>query len=262
MMGIPAASAFWTISKEARPLTRRACRPNGSIPSSNDRPITLSTALWRPISSRAIFNSPFTSKMPAAWIPPVRAKSLCASRSFLGSESNVSMWIRAFTDLIAEKFCRMASMLVLPQIPQLLEIVPKRCTEFSFTFTPGARLTITTLSRVSEIPAISRDSRTIASETRNPAASSSSCPGVRMVVAKVFRPIRISSGSSIVRSSCEYSSDPSFFRRMIFPGPMLCASFICNDFRYCCRRWKSVTCTFRRGTILSGITVASRTHTL
>src|SRR6266496_157679 len=101
------------------------------------------------------------------------------------------------------KFCRMASMLDLPQIPQLLEIVPKRCTEFSFTFTPAARSTITTLSRVSEIPAISRGSRTIASETRNPAASSSSCPGVRMVVAKVFRPIRISSGSSIVRSSCE-----------------------------------------------------------
>ena len=83
---------------------------------------------------------------------------------------------------------------------------------------------------------------------------------VRIVVARVLPPIPISSGSSMVRSSRKYSSEPSFFRRMILPGPMLCGSFIYDDFRYCCSRWKSVTCTFRRGTISSAITVGSRTR--
>ncbi len=86
----------------------------------------------------------------------------------------MSISVRTFADLIAGKFCRIASMLVLPQSPQLLEIVPKRWVEVSFTFTPAARSTIRTLSRVSEIRAIARGSRTIASETRKPAASSSS----------------------------------------------------------------------------------------
>jgi hypothetical protein len=128
---------------------------------------------------RTIFGSPFKSKMPAAWIPPVRAKSLCASRSFLGSESNASMSILIDVDLIGGKFCRMASMLVLPQSPQLLEIVPKRWAEFSFTFTPAARLTIMILSRVSEIPAISRGShdrfrnqKPCSSSRRDPACAS------------------------------------------------------------------------------------------
>ena len=35
----------------------------------------------------------------------------------------------------------------------------------------------------------------------------------------------------MVRSSRKYSSEPSFFRRMILPGPMLCGSFIYDDFR-------------------------------
>src|SRR5207237_734291 len=64
-MAILAASAFWTISKEARPLTRRRCRSNGSDPSRNARPIALSTALCRAMSSRAIFHSPSTVTLHA-----------------------------------------------------------------------------------------------------------------------------------------------------------------------------------------------------
>jgi hypothetical protein len=33
---------------------------------------------------------------------------------------------RTFPDVLGEKFCRMAATLCLPQIPQLLEIVPNR----------------------------------------------------------------------------------------------------------------------------------------
>ena len=45
-------------------------------------------------------------------------------------------------------------MLVFPQSPQLLEIVPKRCAEISFTFTPDTTSTVTTLSTPAEIFAI------------------------------------------------------------------------------------------------------------
>ena len=49
----PAAHAFCTISKLARPLTYRPRSAAGRAPSSSSRPTTLSTALWRPMSSRA-----------------------------------------------------------------------------------------------------------------------------------------------------------------------------------------------------------------
>ena len=42
-------------------------------------------------------------------------------------------------------------MLVFPQSPQLLEIVPKRCAVFSLNFAPGRRLTVTIFSRRVEI---------------------------------------------------------------------------------------------------------------
>ena len=48
----PAAQAFCTISKLARPLTNRPEPARRQPPSSSSRPTTLSTALWRPTSSR------------------------------------------------------------------------------------------------------------------------------------------------------------------------------------------------------------------
>ena len=74
-------------------------------------------------------------------------------------------------DRIAGKFCRIASMLVLPQSPQLLEIVPSRCTELSLNLVPAVKATMTTFSRDDKLSILSRV-RTIPSESKNPAASS------------------------------------------------------------------------------------------
>jgi len=49
IIAIPAASAFCTISNQARPLTSITSRSKGSEPSRKARPIVLSTALWRPM---------------------------------------------------------------------------------------------------------------------------------------------------------------------------------------------------------------------
>src|SRR5207249_12003016 len=95
-----------------------------------------------------------------------------------------------FAGAIGGKFCRIAAMLSFPQMPQLDEIVPKRCAELSLGFTPSARLTVMMFSRLRapgerENLLILSEARTILSERRKPAASSSSCPGVRIVVATV-----------------------------------------------------------------------------
>ena len=56
--GTAAMSAFWTSSKPARPLTTRIRFRSGASPRSTKWPITLSTALWRPMSSRTQSGSP------------------------------------------------------------------------------------------------------------------------------------------------------------------------------------------------------------
>ena len=45
MIGMPAPNAFWTISNDARPLTRSTCFDNGSRFRRKLYPIALSTAL-------------------------------------------------------------------------------------------------------------------------------------------------------------------------------------------------------------------------
>jgi len=50
----------------------------------------LSTALWRPTSSRTDSADPSPSNKPAAWSPPVRSNTRCASRSRSGSETSTS----------------------------------------------------------------------------------------------------------------------------------------------------------------------------
>src|SRR5690606_5441432 len=86
----PAAHAFWMISKLVRPLTNRASCGAGSSSSSRSRPTTLSTALWRPMSSRTTSGSPPRSNAAAAWTPPVRSNSSCAARTFSGTRSITS----------------------------------------------------------------------------------------------------------------------------------------------------------------------------
>src|SRR5580765_6926785 len=51
-------------------------------------------------------------------------------------------------DSIDGKFCRITAILSFPQIPQLDEIVPKRCAELSLGFMPSARVTVMMFSRL------------------------------------------------------------------------------------------------------------------
>ena len=83
---MPATAAFWTISNDARPLTCRIVPSAGTWPARYRSPTTLSTALWRPTSSRTASAVPDASNSPAAWRPPVRSNTACASRSRSGSE--------------------------------------------------------------------------------------------------------------------------------------------------------------------------------
>src|SRR5439155_1239342 len=84
-VGIRAASAFCTISNEIRPDTSSACPDSGQRFSARLQPSTLSTALWRPTSSRAASSRPPASNSPAACSPPVRANPGCAPASNGGS---------------------------------------------------------------------------------------------------------------------------------------------------------------------------------
>src|SRR5712692_8227381 len=56
-----APTDFWTISYPARPLTTSCIAEAGRRPSRSSRPTTLSTALWRPMSSRSATTSPSAS---------------------------------------------------------------------------------------------------------------------------------------------------------------------------------------------------------
>src|SRR5439155_44057 len=57
-IGTPAIRDFWRISKLLRPLTITMCRLSGRRPPSSAQPTTLSSALWRPTSSRTASRCP------------------------------------------------------------------------------------------------------------------------------------------------------------------------------------------------------------
>jgi len=65
-IGIARDAAFWTISKETRPLTMRIRWPSGIAFPSTCEPTSLSSALCRPTSSRIAMSSPAGEKRPAA----------------------------------------------------------------------------------------------------------------------------------------------------------------------------------------------------
>ena len=60
------SSVMGKLSKDERPLTCRMCRFRGRRSPSSCSPITLSTALWRPTSSRSETSSPSGVNNPAA----------------------------------------------------------------------------------------------------------------------------------------------------------------------------------------------------
>ncbi|KQU33450.1 hypothetical protein ASH04_06200 [Rhodococcus sp. Leaf233] len=89
-MGIPAITAFCASSNEARPLTINIVPRSGTRSCSVAQPTTLSTALWRPTSSRRTSMSPSAVNSAAACKPPVVSKTFCAARRVSGSPASVS----------------------------------------------------------------------------------------------------------------------------------------------------------------------------
>ena len=63
-IGTPAMAAFWTSSNDADPRRGVSSRASGNFSSRNAQPMTLSTALWRPTSSRNASKLPSRSKSP------------------------------------------------------------------------------------------------------------------------------------------------------------------------------------------------------
>ena len=84
-IGMPAVAAFWMISKLARPETRSTLLGSGRCPASSSEPISLSSALCRPTSSRRPISFPLVSNSAAACRPPVWSNRRCAFRSSGGS---------------------------------------------------------------------------------------------------------------------------------------------------------------------------------
>ena len=82
---MPAIEAFCVSSKLARPDTMSTMPVSGSRFSFTAQPITLSTALWRPTSSRSTSIRPVRpSKRAAACSPPVFSNTAWAARSCSG----------------------------------------------------------------------------------------------------------------------------------------------------------------------------------
>ena len=88
--GIPASSAFWVNSNDARPLTSSTDALSGTRSCSSAQPMTLSTALCRPMSSRTTSMVPSAENSAAACSPPVLAKTFCALRSWPGIALSVA----------------------------------------------------------------------------------------------------------------------------------------------------------------------------
>ena len=121
--GMPAIAAFCVSSKLARPLTISTCPASGSRPWRTPSPITLSTALCRPTSSRRATSSPSTVNSPAACSPPVLSNTCWAARSRSGRASSVASGRRRSSPATSCRvLVRIASMLALPHTPQELDV--------------------------------------------------------------------------------------------------------------------------------------------
>jgi hypothetical protein len=117
--GIPAIQAFWVSSKLARPETSSTWPVSGNRPSRSAQPITLSTALCRPTSSRSTSRSPAAENRPAACRPPVRSKVRWAARSRSGRSASVRAGtVSSSAETSNRDRVRTASMLAFPQTPQ------------------------------------------------------------------------------------------------------------------------------------------------
>src|SRR5690242_1074704 len=206
--GIPAATAFCTISYPHRPLTMSTVPDSGSRSPSTPQPTSLSTALCRPTSSRVATSDPSAVNSPAACSPPVTSNRPWADRNASGSPYSTSTGtVTSSATRCSPRSCS-ASSDAEPHTPQALDTIPERT---------GASSAGPSVSTVTTLNFWSARSTSAQYETwcgtpgrrpsacRNPVASSKSWPGVRIVTATVcVRPpaeSRISSGSSVTTLS-------------------------------------------------------------
>ena len=143
----------------------------------------------------------------------MRENTRCASRSRPGSIASMAGAKRAGSPASAARGrTQMSWMLAFPQTPHAL-VVRKLRRAPGATVTPGARVTSAMLPSPSWSPwpqavpsqslisAMSAAERITASPARNPAASSRSSPGVRMVMVSAVPSTLIPSGSSAASRS-------------------------------------------------------------
>ena len=118
---MPATAAFWTSSKLARPLTSRIEPESGVRPARNSAPISLSSALCRPTSSRRPSRRPAGSNRAEACRPPVRSKVGLGGPERPGQALD-HLGLDRPSDrsaILGPQLTRTASIEDLPQTPQL-----------------------------------------------------------------------------------------------------------------------------------------------
>ena len=205
MIGTPATAAFWTISKLTRPLTMTIRSWSGICFARTCDPTSLSSALCRPTSSRSARSSPFGVNSPDAWRPPVSSNAFWAARSRSGRASSTRRSTIGPSGMGSERTATSSSE-ALPQIPQ--DAVATKCRSGTTLASNGrARRTVIRSSGWFISLGSPVSNRRISGPSirpsvfRKPAASSSSKPGVRIVIATATGSwpgpaARISSGSS------------------------------------------------------------------
>ena len=122
--GMPAIAAFWVSSKLARPLTISTCPASGSRPARTPSPMTLSTALCRPTSSRSATSSPVGGEQAGRVQAAGLVEHLLRRAQPVGQrEQHLQRQPRARRRPRRTRvFVRIASMLALPQTPHELEV--------------------------------------------------------------------------------------------------------------------------------------------
>ncbi len=189
---IPARAVFCTISKLARLVTTTKPLSAGT-PSCATAPISLSSALWRPTSSRTVRSTPSRSAQPAAWTAPVarcrcwRAAIAAIARcSAPGANCVVTPCAPPSRASIRPVSRSNQARLSTPHRPQPVLPVRARRVSFRRAMAPGA-ISIASVMPCGPVSmAMSRISaawRTMRSDSENPSAKSSRSCGEASITA-------------------------------------------------------------------------------
>ena len=143
-IGSPASTAFWVSSYDARPETTSTNSDSGSRSCRIAQPITLSTALCRPMSSRTQISDPSAEQPGCVQPAGGRERPLLLPQQLRrGGDPRMrhpEVVGRPAGTGLARSTC---SMLVAPQSPQALVVTTWR--RASGGSTPAARVTSSTL---------------------------------------------------------------------------------------------------------------------